>query len=213
MTVQSDQKAAFDETMITLLQNIADQVAIVIENARLFSQTQAALARARKSQQRYQGQAWRDYMAARAFDGLEINDGNVEKLHSDILLEVLQTLNTGHPEVDEDGVLTVPVIQAGQVVGILGFDKPEEGEWRKEQISLIQELAGQLSLAAENQRLLDETKIRASREQLTREITEQIRTSLDVNTILKTAVREIGQVMDLDDLIIDLNEIASLKGT
>ena len=210
MTVQSDQAAAFDETIITLFQNMADQVAIVIENARLFAETQAALDRANLVQQRYQVQAWREYLAGRVIPGFELSGGNINPLSRDMLPEVKQAVTAGRTVVDKKGVLTVPIIQSGQVVGALGFDKTDEdSSWSEEQILLIEELADQLALAAENQRLLDETQTRASREQLTREITEQIRSSLNVDTILQTAVREIGQVMGLDDLTIELHDVSS----
>jgi GAF domain-containing protein/HAMP domain-containing protein len=210
MTVQSEHDAAFDETMITLFQNMADQVAIVIENARLFAETQAALDRSKLVQQRYQVQAWRDYMAKGSIQGFELRDGDYIPLGRDVLPEVYTAMAIGHSMVDDKGVLTVPIIQSGQVVGALGFDRENgNGNWSEDQISLIEVLAEQLILAAENQRLLDETQTRASREQLTREITEQIRASLDVNMILQTAVREIGQVMGLEDLTIELHDVSS----
>jgi PAS domain S-box-containing protein len=51
MTVQSVEEAAFSQTDVTALQNMVDQVANAIENARLFEQTQATLAEARQSEQ------------------------------------------------------------------------------------------------------------------------------------------------------------------
>ena len=210
MTVQSDQKAAFDETIITLFQNMADQVAIVIENARLFTETQSALERANLVQQRYQGQAWREYLAGQTFHGFELKGGNITPLKRDLLPEAKQAVAVRRAVVNENGALTVPIMQSGEVLGVLGFDKTDEcGNWSEEQIALISVLAEQLALAAENQRLLDETQTRASREQVTREITEQIRSTLDVNTILQTAVQEIGQVMGLDDLTIELHDVSS----
>ena len=43
LDVQSVQKAAFDESSIATLQGVADQIAVAVENARLFAQTQATL--------------------------------------------------------------------------------------------------------------------------------------------------------------------------
>jgi len=44
LDVQSKQEAAFDESSIAVLQGMADQIAIALENARLFAETQTALA-------------------------------------------------------------------------------------------------------------------------------------------------------------------------
>ncbi|MCP5095029.1 MAG: GAF domain-containing protein [Chloroflexi bacterium] len=44
LTVQSEEKSAFSETAVSVLQNVTDQIAIAIENANLFSQIQQNLA-------------------------------------------------------------------------------------------------------------------------------------------------------------------------
>jgi GAF domain-containing protein/DNA-binding response OmpR family regulator/HAMP domain-containing protein/anti-sigma regulatory factor (Ser/Thr protein kinase) len=44
LDVQSTQEAAFDESDIVLLQGMADQIAVALENARLFAQAQSSLA-------------------------------------------------------------------------------------------------------------------------------------------------------------------------
>ena len=43
LDVQSERQAAFDENDIAVLQGMADQIAVALENARLFTQTQATL--------------------------------------------------------------------------------------------------------------------------------------------------------------------------
>lgn len=44
LDVQSEQAAAFDESDVAVLQGMADQIAVALENAHLFTQTQASLA-------------------------------------------------------------------------------------------------------------------------------------------------------------------------
>ena len=43
LTVQSSEPSAFDQDIITVLQTMADQIAIALENAYLFSKNEAAL--------------------------------------------------------------------------------------------------------------------------------------------------------------------------
>ncbi|MBN1286405.1 MAG: PAS domain-containing protein [Anaerolineae bacterium] len=50
LTIQSTQEAAFSEEDVNILQTLANQLANVIENARLFEQTQAALAEVREAE-------------------------------------------------------------------------------------------------------------------------------------------------------------------
>jgi transcriptional regulator with GAF, ATPase, and Fis domain len=56
-------------------------------------------------------------------------------------------------------------------------------------------LLPQVSVAIENKLLLEQTSNRARREQVLREVTEKVRSSTDVNTILKTATAEIGRAL------------------
>ena len=62
---------------------------------------------------------------------------------------------------------------------------------------LAEAVAEQLALAADNLRLLDETQRRAARERLVGEITDRMRETLDVDTVLQTAVREMRRILDL----------------
>lgn len=211
MTVQSDDDAAFDETFITLFQNMADQVAVAIENARLFAETQAALERSRLIQQRYQGQAWREYLLGQAIQGYEQHEGNLTPLGRELLPEVKLALASGGT-LAEDGTLIVPIIQSGQVVGVLGFESIDGSSgWSEEQITLLQGLAEQLALTAENQRLLDESQRRAAREQLTREITAQLRQRLDVNLVAQQAAHALSEALDAGAVTVRLGTAEQLR--
>jgi len=53
-------------------------------------------------------------------------------------------------------------------------------------------------------RLLDETQRRATRERLTARIAAQVRSSTEVDTILRTAIQELGQGLRASDGLIRL---------
>lgn len=61
-SVQSDQFAAFDPETIAVLQMMADQVAVALDNATLFNQTETALEELRTTQRRYLGRVWREFL-------------------------------------------------------------------------------------------------------------------------------------------------------
>ncbi len=58
----------------------------------------------------------------------------------------------------------------------------------------------QLSLALENTRLYEETQARAERERLISEVSTAIRRSLNIDTVLQTAAREIQAALHLEDV-------------
>jgi GAF domain-containing protein len=69
-----------------------------------------------------------------------------------------------------------------------------------DEVALAEAVATQASLALESAWLYTETQRRAMRDQLTTQVASQLRGSLDIDTILQTAVREIGQLLELAEV-------------
>jgi GAF domain-containing protein len=89
--------------------------------------------------------------------------------------------------------LIVPLTVRDEVIGVLGlqeFDKAHS--WLPEEIALVQAIAEEIALAAENIRLLDDTQQRAAREQRVNEIGEKIRAAQTLEEALQIAVKEVG---------------------
>jgi GAF domain-containing protein len=103
--------------------------------------------------------------------------------------------------VDELPELAVPLKVRGHRIGSINARKSDRtSEWTPEEISLIETLTEQLSLALDSARLYRDTQRRAAREQLIGEITARLHESLDVDTVLQTAVREIGDALDIAEV-------------
>jgi GAF domain-containing protein len=71
----------------------------------------------------------------------------------------------------------------------------EEHEFLDEESALLGDIARRVNSYIENQRLLSETQARARREQILREITARVRSSMDPDTIMRTAIRELGTAL------------------
>jgi putative methionine-R-sulfoxide reductase with GAF domain len=69
LDVQSSEPAAFSQDDVNLTTVLADQIAVAIENARLFQRTQAALAEAQQSYRRYLKQEWDSFFRRATVDG------------------------------------------------------------------------------------------------------------------------------------------------
>ena len=86
----------------------------------------------------------------------------------------------------------IPLEARGRMLGTwCGFRK-SAGAFGKNTFTLLQAVSRQLSFAIENARLFDEARARARREQSLRELTARVRSSSDPDTIVRTAVRELG---------------------
>jgi GAF domain-containing protein len=96
--------------------------------------------------------------------------------------------------------LAAPIRLRGQNIGsiLLRQDQDEE-PWSPDEVALMEEISDQIALALENARLLEETQRRAARERLVGEITTRMRESLDVETVLQTAAREMRTALDLEE--------------
>ena len=68
----------------------------------------------------------------------------------------------------------------------------------------MDEICTQIGLALENARLLEETQERAEQERIIANITAQVRSSMDPETILQTAVRELGAALGSDRAFVRL---------
>ncbi|MBN1660440.1 MAG: GAF domain-containing protein, partial [Anaerolineae bacterium] len=87
------------------------------------------------------------------------------------------------------------------VVGALGFRKRAgEGEWTDEEQQVLMGLTAQLEVALESARLYQDTQRRAAQEQLIGEVTARMRESLDTDTVLRTAISEMGEALELFDV-------------
>jgi GAF domain-containing protein/HAMP domain-containing protein len=211
MTVQSAQEAAFDEADIAIMQTMADQVAVAIDNARLFAETRAALEKTVVTHQRYMRQAWSAYTRTRAISGYQQTDAGMLPLGDKPLPEAQQAMTHKSPVIwsgdDEQApsALVVPIVIRGQPIGALGFtDKEGKRQWSADNIALAEAISEQLALAAENLRLVDETQRRAAREQLAGEVTARVRETLDMEAVLKTATDEMYRALGLDEIVIRL---------
>ncbi len=202
LDVQSTESAAFDEQDVVVLQTLADQVSIALENAELFTQTQAAVAEAEAINRRYLQQEWGRYVQ-------QVADPSYEYLLSGREYLAGQPLPAGDEALikddtvilaaggdDQGAALAVPIKLRGQIIGVLDLQEADENrDWTEDEIALVEAIAEQLGLALENTRLVEQTQARARRETLVRRITERIRDAADVDAMLQVAVQELGRAL------------------
>lgn len=116
----------------------------------------------------------------------------------------LSPLKIAH-ELDTDARdFTVPLYAESRDVGQLLFQRANNALQEDEQI-LIEFAAEQLSQKFENLQLLKQLQQRASREQMTRRIIDEIHESRDVEAALQTAVQALARSLNMTKATIQLN--------
>jgi GAF domain-containing protein len=197
MDVQSVEPAAFQDEDIETLQVVADQVAVAIENANLFSETQEALETTQRLYTQQSQQAWQHLLSEQDIMGyLASASDQITPISTDWTDEMVKAAQNGEIVHDGDHTIAVPIILRDQVLGVVRLQKSDEaGEWTGNETELADILIDQIVLELESARLYDETQRLAARERLVTEITTKIRASNDPQFMLQTAVSELRQVL------------------
>ncbi len=213
LDVQSREPHAFTDEDVAILQTMADQVALAIQNARLMDELEQTVHELEIAQGRYVEEAWQAVVrSAGRVPGYRYRHAGLEPL-TEQPSEVLQVWQEGRPVITTDiegddgqgalATVAVPMKLRGRVVGALNLRF--EGEpVLSETIEMVEEIADRLALALENARLLEETQRRAARDRLVTEVSSRIRETLDLEAVLRTAASEMRQALNLDDVVIRL---------
>lgn len=184
LDVQSTESNAFSPDDIRLLETLANQVTIVIENARLFSESQHALTTAEGIYQRYFGVSWNQFIRQSGQKGYRFSNGKIIK--EDISQENVT------PEIGT----SIPLMIRDQVIGRLDIQpKTSERQFSEDEMTLVRAVAERAALALDNSRLLVETQRRAAHERLVSQVTMRLRESMNVESILQNAARELHSAL------------------
>lgn len=216
LDVQSTEEAAFTREDIAVLQVLADQVAMAIENARIFEELQTSVRETNTLYQRYSQEAWSqtelgDRPTSYEYDRLQVIPID-RRLPSDVLSRLQAgRVVTLEGDGDSHSRLIVPIMLRGQAIGSIGFEQDDpDHQWTPEELAMVEAVTSQVALAMENARLFEEAQAQARREQIIRQITEQMRRAVDVESILQTTVTKLGQIMGAPRVYVRLGTQAEL---
>ncbi len=205
LDVQSKESRAFTAEDVVVLQAIADQVAVAIANADLLRQVAESVEAERRLYAERSREAWQLFL--RQHSELSYSSDEQGTNPFDVWEPRMQAaVRTGElVRVDaEQGAIALPLKVREQVIGVLDGRKPDGAAWTESELTLLQVLAEQLSVALESGRLYRDTQLRAARERLVGEVSGRIRETLDLETMLRTAAEQMRQALDLEDLIVRL---------
>ena len=207
LDVQSQEVEAFDENDITVLQTMADQLAVAIENARLIQQLNQSLKELEKAHEASTYQAWQTFTGSRKKPlGYRYQQARSGALASGSLSEIHQApeepefmqaiqqgqIVAGAPT--DQATLAVPIKLRNQVIGALHLRFASKSI-SPEMVSLVEEASARLALILESTRLLSEAQRLAAREQQINWIASQVRDSVNMENILQNTVRELGRAL------------------
>jgi GAF domain-containing protein/HAMP domain-containing protein len=217
LSVQHREPGAFDQDSLVVLQTMADQVAVALDNAQLFAGRQQALDMAQRAYGELSREAWAEILHARTELGFLSDQHGVApvgarsphplRAEAEKALQLGQTMSGPGDELDGAHVLAVPIRVRGQVIGVIDTYKPAEaGEWTAEEIALLERIAAELDPALESARLYQDTQRRAARERAIRHVTDRMRRSVEIEAILESTIVELAQALGVPRAYIRLGD-------
>lgn len=216
LDVQEDKEAALDEGDADLLRSVANQVAIAIRNANLFAEVQQALAEVRVAQQRFLEQSWQAVniveqsgrhlaLSASAPPLVESEKERLAQAKELALNQQQPTLVFLDPENSNLPSLVAPIKLQNTPIGALQmYPSPDSQPWQEDDSPVIEVVLEQLGRLAENIRLTEANRKRATQEQIIRQIVEKMRMATDLEGLVKATAEELGQYFSLEYAVLEL---------
>lgn len=208
ITVQSDQTDAFGEIEISAFQAMADQLATSLENARLYQDTQKALLEAQRFTQEASRIAWQELIQSGEELAYRYQNKSVAPTKNLWTPDMRQALMSGKSATVLDknrSALLVPISIRDQHIGIINLHKEDQDhEWTEQEVRFIEAISQQLGVILESARLYQDTQRLAYRERMASEVSSRIRQTLDVETVLRTAIQEIQRTLGVNEVVVSL---------
>lgn len=205
LDVQSTESGAFSEDDISALSVLADQVSMAINNALLFEELQNSLEAERKAFGEVSRVAWQDFMRQTGSWGYRYQNARISPTDAKWPKEMGEAISNQeiiHTS-PEKPTLSIPINVSGSPIGAIRVSK-DYGMlgWTDEEVDLLQVITDRLGEALESARLFLATQQQAVQEQVSSEISSQFRQTLDIDTVLKTAAKELGDAFNAKEVVI-----------
>lgn len=207
LDLHSTSPNAFSARVLEVLMTVGNHLAVTLYSAqqardlrtsyqerdRLSEQLETGQRELARLNRQLIGTTWGAYLGERrdTVPGFDWHNGDIvpaaEDSGSDMLI---QTLQDGQPHLEQrDGeyVLCVPIRLRGQILGAVEFRRASAAGWSSYALELAHAVAERLALSLENARLFEQAQTTAQREQLVSEVTSQLQTARDLQTLLNMA--------------------------
>lgn len=205
LSAMSEQAAeqVMDAQMIGALQNIADQVALALTNALSFRRLQERLETERRASSEASQERWLTLLQEGLTPGYRYAGRQVTPLRSWQPDDATLPIRPEQPDLPEQpgAVAALPIEVRGETIGMLDVQRTPGETWTPQETELLAALSEQLGVALDSARLYQETQRRAARERLTSVVAGRVRETLDIDLVLQAALREIGEALNLTEVV------------
>ncbi|MCC6803770.1 MAG: GAF domain-containing protein [Anaerolineae bacterium] len=208
LDLQSREPGEFAPNDIPIFQSLADNIAIAIDNARLFEQTGQRLQENHRLLEQMRGamreverlnrdltqQVWSEYLQGKSERlGVEVDFSRGGAVHA---ADWTPTLNqavwsdTLIQKPTREGItVSIPLRVRGLVIGAMEFELDGSETLAPEEVDLVEAVAERFGLAVESTRLYEESRRVAQRESTLNEIGSRLQRTNSIDSVLAEAAR------------------------
>jgi GAF domain-containing protein len=218
LDVQSTAPGAFSNDDLQTLTALANQVSIAFENARLLTETRAALTQVQEVYNEFTRAEWSRATSHAEQAGFRYHAGRIELLENELRTsEVVSAVENGQVAVqhangskEKRAAVAVPVKLRGEVIGVLHIESNDASkEWQEDEITLVEAVAERAAFAMENARLFQDARRRAAKEQMISEASAKIGSAFNLENILQTTAEELERVLGGSEVLIQFQNKAA----
>jgi GAF domain-containing protein len=211
---QSSKVNGFSPEDIKILRALTDQIAVSYQKAQVSQQLKKVQDEFEITYRQFTQKSWRAHLrqAKRKFSYRY--RGNIVEKEAPQSNELFRAINEDSAVIvkSEDRAgdseqfisLAMPIRLRGQVIGAMDI-KLGAGQMPSDFEPLIETICNRLAIALENARLIEEIQTKADREHRVTEISNKIRSSPNVEQVLRTAAAQIGQTLGASEVLIHLH--------
>jgi GAF domain-containing protein/HAMP domain-containing protein len=208
LDVQSIETNAFNEDDVRILDTLADQVSIAIQNARQYEETRKALAESEALSRQFIQTGWSSFVRKQRLEGVRHTGAKSTLLYrkpgkgqSEDESDSLQLRPRGR-----GAILSLPVKLRGQVIGTVDIRSPENRQWEQDELDIVTAIIERSAIAMENARLLTESQKLVAKERTIGDIAAKISGQNEIEDLLKTAAQELARSLPGTQIAIQLDK-------
>lgn len=207
LDVQSTGMNAFAEEDVRALEAITGELAIAIDSTRLVRETAEELKRAEGLVRGRARESWARFARAGVPTLLRVG-GDGTAVPSAMGEEAARA---GQTSMSADGrEVAVPVQVRGEVVATIAARRgPGDPAWAKDDVAVLESVAGQIGLSLENARQYAEEQRRVSELEVVNRISQGVSQLLRLDSLFRVVYAQIGQVLPGVDVSIGLYDPAA----
>lgn len=188
LDIHSNQPQSIAAQEAEILQTLAELTAISFDNLRLINETRSLLSQLEAGTALQTRKTWSKFTSRQKNAYLYTPAG------------VRPIFSQSRKAEDGDG-LQMPIVLHGEEIGRIRLRKRkgESSNWTEREQDFVEKIAGQVALALENNRLVDEAQMNALRNQMIASFSSQVRETLNVEAVARAAASELRKVFDLKE--------------